>query len=262
MNSHEATIKAGSQHIRTDEEPTVLGSMGDLLRISLRLGEQSLDFAEQQVSAVLNVVEQFRDDLIPPELKTHTRQEGLTARFRADTHRAVDIAFDLSIGVINTTSNSLDELANIVDSRVGSKIGQKRSHSGDLERVEGIGPVIAQQFYDAGIYTCDELLAVGAGRQGRQELAEKIGLSSSRLLRWINMIDLFRINGVDSEYADLLEAAGVDSVPELAQRNPENLHKTLVETNEGQNRVRRLPGISEVTDWVTQAKALPRILTY
>ena len=76
------------------------------------------------------------------------------------------------------------------------------------------------------------------------------------------MADLFRIKGVGEEYADLLEAAGVDTVPELAQRNAENLHKKLAEVNEAKNLVRRVPTQGEVSEWVGQAKQLPRVLTY
>jgi predicted flap endonuclease-1-like 5' DNA nuclease len=226
------------------------------------LGEQSLDFVERQAAAALSVVERFRDDLVPSELMTRTRQEGLAARVRSDSHRAVDLALDLSVRLLDTTTNSLDRLANTVDSSVGRGTIGTKARAGDLERIEGIGTVYARQLNEAGIYTCDDLLAAGATRQGRQALAEKTDLSDKRLLTWVNMVDLFRVKGIDSEYANLLEAAGVDSVPELAQRNPENLHQKLAEVNESENLVRRLPGISEVTDWVAQAKDMPRVVTH
>jgi predicted flap endonuclease-1-like 5' DNA nuclease len=81
-------------------------------------------------------------------------------------------------------------------------------------------------------------------------------------LEWVNHVDLFRIQGVGSEYADLLEAAGVDTVPELAQRNPANLHQKLSEVNEEKQLVRHVPSLSSVEDWVEQAKSLPRKITY
>jgi predicted flap endonuclease-1-like 5' DNA nuclease len=82
------------------------------------------------------------------------------------------------------------------------------------------------------------------------------------ILEWVNLADLLRIKGLGEEFSDLLEEAGVDTVPELAQRNPENLHQKMVEVNEAKNLVRRVPGLAQVTDWVAQAKELPRVITY
>jgi len=82
------------------------------------------------------------------------------------------------------------------------------------------------------------------------------------VLEWVNHADLFRINGVGEEYSDLLEAAGVDTVPELAQRNPEHLYQKLVEVNQEKKLVRRLPTQAQVSDWIEQSKQLPRVVTY
>jgi predicted flap endonuclease-1-like 5' DNA nuclease len=82
------------------------------------------------------------------------------------------------------------------------------------------------------------------------------------ILKWVNRADLFRIKGVGEEYADLLEIAGVDTVPELAQRNAENLYQKVVEANQEKNLVRRLPSQSAVRDWIKQAKKLPRAINY
>ena len=95
-----------------------------------------------------------------------------------------------------------------------------------------------------------------------RELEELTGISGALILNWANRADLFRIKGVGEEYSDLLEAAGVDTVPELAQRNPDNLYRALVETNAAKELVRHLPGREQVADWVAQAKELPRVLTY
>jgi predicted flap endonuclease-1-like 5' DNA nuclease len=131
-----------------------------------------------------------------------------------------------------------------------------------LTEIEGIGEAYAQKLQGAGVGTLDQLLEKGAAPTGRKEIAEKTGVSEKLILRWANMADLFRIKGVGEEYADLLEAAGVDTVPELAQRNVENLHKKLAEVNEAKNLVRRVPTEEEVGGWVGQAKQLPRVLTY
>ena len=131
-----------------------------------------------------------------------------------------------------------------------------------LTTVEGIGEIYAQKLHNAGIATTGALLDKGATPQGRQTLAEEAGISDKLILEWVNHADLFRIKGVGEEYADLLEEAGVDTVPELAQRNPANLHAKLGEVNAAKKLVRRLPTAAQVTDWVEQAKALPRVITY
>lgn len=128
--------------------------------------------------------------------------------------------------------------------------------------IEGIGPVYAEKLASVGITTVEALLKAGASPKGREELAEKTGISGKLILEWVNLADLFRIKGISEEYSDLLEEAGVDTVPELAQRNAENLHAKLQEVNAAKKLVRRLPAQSQVADWIQQAKALPRVLTY
>jgi predicted flap endonuclease-1-like 5' DNA nuclease len=131
-----------------------------------------------------------------------------------------------------------------------------------LTTVEGIGETYALKLHNAGIATTGALLQKGTTPQGRRALAEATGISDKLILEWVNHADLFRIKGVGEEYADLLEEAGVDTVPELAQRNPANLHAKLGEVNAAKKLVRRLPTAAQVTDWVDQAKALPRVITY
>ena len=132
----------------------------------------------------------------------------------------------------------------------------------NLLRVEGIGEVYAQKLSDAGVKTTNALLKQGATSKGRKEIAENSGISETLILEWVNHVDLFRIKGVFEEYADLLEEAGVDTVKELAQRNPANLYKKLVEVNEQKELVRQLPGKSQVENWVAQAKQLDRAVFY
>lgn len=132
-----------------------------------------------------------------------------------------------------------------------------------LEDVEGIGPVYAGILREkAGITTVSELLEAGATRQGRKVLTEKTKISHKLILEWVNLVDLMRIKGVHSEYSDLLEEAGVDTVKELRHRVPENLYRKMKEVNEKKNLVRRLPGLSQVEDWVRQARALQPVVTY
>lgn len=131
-----------------------------------------------------------------------------------------------------------------------------------LEEIEGIGSVYAEKLRSAGITTTDDLLEKGKTPAGRDKIAADADVSGKLLLEWVNHCDLFRINGVASEYADLLEAAGVDTVPELAQRNAQNLFEKLQETNDAKNLVRTLPSEKDVEGWVNQAKDLPRVIEY
>ncbi len=131
-----------------------------------------------------------------------------------------------------------------------------------IEEVEGIGPVIGEKLRGAGIATTDALLEGAKTPAQRKALAEASGVSEKQILKFANMVDLFRIHGVGSEYAELLEAVGVDTVPELAQRNAENLTRKLAAVNAEMELTRRVPSEAEVTKWVEEAKTLPRALEY
>ncbi|HPC45932.1 MAG TPA: DUF4332 domain-containing protein [Candidatus Latescibacteria bacterium] len=132
----------------------------------------------------------------------------------------------------------------------------------NLVEVEGIGETYAKKLAAAGIKTTDALLAKGATPEGRKEVAAKSGISAKMILEWVNHVDLFRIKGVGQEYADLLEAAGVDTVPELAQRKPGNLVEKMAEVNKKKKLVRQLPVETQVARWIAQAKELPRKIKY
>ncbi len=131
-----------------------------------------------------------------------------------------------------------------------------------LTEIEGIGEAYAQKLQEAGLTTTETLLEKGASPAGRKAIAEETGISGKLILKWLNRADLSRVKGIGEEYADLLEVAGVDTVPELAQRNPDNLYQLLVEINEARNLVRRSPTQAQVETWVEQAKTLPRVITY
>jgi predicted flap endonuclease-1-like 5' DNA nuclease len=131
-----------------------------------------------------------------------------------------------------------------------------------LEVIEGIGPVYANQLRAAGIRSIEALLETGATPMGRADLEERSGIGHALILEWVNLADLMRIKGVGEEYSDLLEEAGVDTVKELRNRVPENLHEAIVRTNEAKELVRRLPTLGMVRDWVRQAKMLPPKVTY
>lgn len=131
-----------------------------------------------------------------------------------------------------------------------------------IKEIEGIGPNYAEKLKNIGIYTVQNLLDKGCTKTGRKELAEKTGVSETLILEWVNMADLFRIEGIGEEYSDLLEEAGIDTVVELSKRIPENLHAKLKEVNEQKKLVKQLPTFETVKDWIEKAKKLPRKVEY
>lgn len=131
-----------------------------------------------------------------------------------------------------------------------------------IEEIEGIGPALAERLHGAGVTSIEQLLEQGASAAGRKALALKSGIEESRLLRWVNHADLMRVKGIGSEYSELLEAAGVDSAPELAGRVAANLHAKLGEVNAAKSLVRRVPTLSEVEGWIADAKTLPKVVTH
>ena len=128
--------------------------------------------------------------------------------------------------------------------------------------IEGIGTAYASKLRKAGVRSTNALLKMGATKKGRQELAQVTGFTASTILEWVNRADLFRVKGVGTQYSDLLEAAGVDTVVELANRKPETLLETLAKTNEKKNLVNQLPGLSQVRSWIKNARSLKRVVTY
>lgn len=128
--------------------------------------------------------------------------------------------------------------------------------------IEGIGPINAKKLLKVGIRGTGGLLTKGATPKGRKEIAAKTGIGHKLILEWVNLADLYRIKGVGSEYSDLLEEAGVDTVVELAKRDPKNLYEKMVVVNLKKNLVNQMPARKQVTKWVAQAKKLPRIVKY
>jgi predicted flap endonuclease-1-like 5' DNA nuclease len=132
-----------------------------------------------------------------------------------------------------------------------------------IEEVEGIGPAYAGKLTAAGVATTDQLLERGARPAGRQAIADATGISAMLILEWVNHADLWRIDGVGSEYSDLLEAAGVDSPAELAQRNAANLAQTFQDLDAARpNWIRQIPSEATISRWIEQAKTLPSIVEH
>lgn len=132
----------------------------------------------------------------------------------------------------------------------------------NIREIEGIGDASADKLEAAGIKTIEAFLEAGATVKGRDDLAEKTGLAEKNILKWVNRADLDRVKGIGTQYADLLEAAGVDSAPELAQRNAANLLAKMDEVNASKNLVNKLPSEDQVQGWIDNAKTLPKIVSH
>ena len=128
--------------------------------------------------------------------------------------------------------------------------------------LEGIGPVYAEKLVAAGVIIADDLLERCAAPKGRKELAEATGITEKLILKWTNYADMFRIHGIGPQFAELLEAAGVDTVKELSHRVPANLAAKVAEVNEEKKLVRRVPVEAELQKMIEEAKTLPGVLTY
>ena len=131
-----------------------------------------------------------------------------------------------------------------------------------IEEIEGIGPAYAEKLRAVGISTTEALLEKCASRKGREAIAETTEISEKLILKWTNHADLFRIKGVAGQFAELLEAAGVDTVKEFRHRVAANLYPRLVEVNEQRNLCNRVPSEAELVKMIEQAKALEPKITY
>jgi len=131
-----------------------------------------------------------------------------------------------------------------------------------IDEIEGIGPAFAAQLQRIDIKTTDELLEQGRTSNGRRDIAERTEIAEKKILQWVNMADLFRIKGVGAEYAELMEAAGVDTVKELKHRNAENLTKKMTEVNAEKKLTRQVPSTKMVVQWIDEAKIMPAGVEY
>ena len=133
----------------------------------------------------------------------------------------------------------------------------------NIKDVEGISEEMGGKLRAVGIATTDDLIMAGASASGRDKVESMTGIRGKQILKWVNHVDLMRIPGVGSEYSDLLEAAGVDSPAELAQRNATNLAETFQELDAARpNTVRRVPSLETVEEWITIAKGMEKTVSH
>lgn len=131
-----------------------------------------------------------------------------------------------------------------------------------IEDIEGVGPSYGAKLRSAGCRSVGQLLEMGCTKKGREHIAAKTGVSESNILKWVNHADLFRVKGIASQYAELLECSGVDTVKELRNRNAENLAEKMAEINKQKRLVRNVPSEKVIAGWVAQAKVLQPMVTH
>ena len=210
-----------------------------------------------------NLLNEFGEKMTPSESAVALLVEHADWRKAVDSMRVYNFQ-----GVIVISQNVIGDLTNVEklldDEKIIASLPEKIEvpTPKGLKYIEGIGDVYRQKLRQAGITDVDDLLEKGSTVQGRKEIVNQTGISEKLLLRWVNMADLYRISGIGQEYAELLEAAGVDTVIELAQRVPANLLEKMAAANAQKKMVRRLPDLSLVESWVAQAKSLPRVINY
>ena len=131
-----------------------------------------------------------------------------------------------------------------------------------IDAIEGMRHAEATKLRKSRVRTTEALLKTASTRTGRKQLSAKTGIPEKEILQWVNRADLMRVKGIGSEYADLLEVAGVDTIRELRRRNPSNLLETLIVLNTRKRLVRRLPTEGMVSAWIEEAKAVDPVVAY
>lgn len=129
----------------------------------------------------------------------------------------------------------------------------------DIDGIEGEKAAILKS---VRIRTTERLLEAARTVKGRKALAAKTGFAEKQLLCWANVADRMRIPGISREYAELLQAAGVDTVKELRYRSPANLAKAMAEANNKHKMVRLLPSEKVVCRWIASAQKLELKIKY
>jgi len=138
----------------------------------------------------------------------------------------------------------------------------KNKNMTKIIEIEGIGPVMGEKLEKAGIKTVEALLKECASKSGRKKIADETGIAEAKILDFVNMADLMRVNGVGAEFAELLVAAGVDTIKELRTRKAENLHAKLEEVNAAKKLTRRVPSLDMVSDFINKAKDIEPTVTH
>lgn len=129
-----------------------------------------------------------------------------------------------------------------------------------ISDIEGIGPKLCVKLEKAGISLLSELFDACSTKKGRKLLSDKTGISEEKLLKWVNIADLYRVQGVGAEYTELLEASGVEAINELQEINPERLYEKMVKVNSAKKFVLQVPSMQEITSIIQNAKSVKSLI--
>lgn len=160
---------------------------------------------------------------------------------------AVDSAVDATVGAVKSGTATVAATGTAAVAGLAAAIGLDVADSDNLSK--------------AGVDKASSLLKSASTPTGRANLAKETGVDEAVIYTSVKKVDLMRVKGVGQKYAALLVAAGIDSVPELGTRNPANLLSAMSATNAKSALVENLPTVEEVTNWVTQAKSLKKIIS-
>lgn len=146
--------------------------------------------------------------------------------------------------------------------KLNEKIKKRGVIMAKINTIEGVGDIYGAKLTKVGIDTTEKLLEVGAEKKGRTKLAKDTGISDKLILTWVNHCDLYRVKGIGPQYAEILQLAGIDSVPKLARRNAASVLEKMKEVNADMPVVRGLPAQKQIENWIARAKDLPKVVKH
>ena len=123
-----------------------------------------------------------------------------------------------------------------------------------IDSINGMTHTEATKLRRARVRTTVTFLQIASTRSGRALLTKETGITSPKLLHWAKRAELMKIKNLGKDYADLLEAVGVESIADLKRRNPESLHEMMNNANQAKKIVDRMPSLKRVTNWIDDSK--------
>lgn len=131
-----------------------------------------------------------------------------------------------------------------------------------IKEIINIDSRAIERLREAGVNTLEQLLERGSTSAARMRLADETQLDDGLIKQWVHQADLMRVNGIGPEFAHLLCQVGVLTTPKLAYRSTDSLYAELVEGNQDERVMRKLPGIHELHGFIAAAKHLPKVIRH
>lgn len=226
--------------------------------------------------------EVYGSRIINQEVYRFFKKQGIEVVFDFEdkvTHSKVVIIDDkqVIIGSHNWTAGSFfayDDKSLYIESREFNKLVSDRflklwhTYTADItttpkqideELILTLSAEYIQKLAEAGINNTLELLESAKTLKDRAALSSSTGIPPKVILNLAKISDLMRVKGVSEKPALMLSQTGVETVPELAQRNPRDLYSELRKI---QASFPCFPMIGEnaVSEWIDTAKRLGAFL--